>query len=230
MMSRASLAPYDRRVSGQLSDGITVADIVGIAHLRLRVLGGAAGLERRVSWAHVFDNPNPWDWLDPTVLVMTSGWIVPEGPAAQATFIERMAEAGLSGLIVGDDPHLPGVHVPVLTTAMIEAADRVALPLLAAYRHTSWIEISQLVARANQAREGRTLNLVMRVHECVRRWLANPGASSELLDASAPSSARASTSSTHAPGSRSCRRSSDRTTHGSTRSRTRSRHAARRCP
>ncbi len=167
----------------EVRTGITVAEVASLLHLRVDVLAGAGGLDRPIAWAHAVDNPHPWDWLDPGALVMTSGWIIPEEPEAQRTFIERMAAAGLAGLFTGEDPKIPPLRVPELSREMLEAADRLDFPVLWGDMSTSWTEVSRMVVRANLIREGRMLNVILRVHDKVRGWLASPGSSQELLDA-----------------------------------------------
>ncbi len=157
---------------------MTVGELLALPHLRLTLLAGEGGLERAVSWAHVFDHTDPWDWLDPGDLVLTSGWIIPEGPAEQAAFIERMAEAGFAGLLAADAP-----QCPALSDQMLKAADRCDFPLGNSPYQTSLAEICRSVQRANQTREGRILNTIMRVHDEVRAGLVNGRSSGELVAA-----------------------------------------------
>ena len=157
---------------------ISVGDLTALPHATISALAGHRGLERMVTWAQVVDIPSPWDWLDPGDLVITSGGIVPVTPDAQAHFVERMAAAGLSGLLVGDDP----LCAPI-SAAMLQAADRCGFPVLLADYQTSWIEIVRLVARANLTTEGQTLSSIMRVHNEMRVGLVTSRTSSEVLAA-----------------------------------------------
>src|SRR5215475_1158181 len=90
-----------------MSGGVSVRDVVELRHLQATVLAGASGLDRRVTWAHVSDAFDPWNWLEPGDLVLTCGYIVPQDPSAQVTFVEKMVEAGLSGIVVGEDERRP---------------------------------------------------------------------------------------------------------------------------
>lgn len=160
------------------SGGITVGELMTLPHLRLRLLAGDGGLGREVSWAHVFDHTEPWDWLEPGDLVLTSGWMIPADPAQQAGLTERMAEAGFAGMLAADAP-----QCPPLSDDMIDAANRCSFPIGVAPYETSLAEICRSVQRANQTREGRIVNAIMRVQDEVRAGLVKGRSSAELLAA-----------------------------------------------
>ena len=71
---------------------ITVRELVGTPDLRTRVLAGASGLDREVSWAHVCELPDPTEYLAHGELLMTVGFTIPKGASAQEAYIERLAE------------------------------------------------------------------------------------------------------------------------------------------
>ena len=48
---------------------VSVRDVVELRHLQATLLAGEAGLDRKVSWAHVSDAFDPWNWLEPGDLV-----------------------------------------------------------------------------------------------------------------------------------------------------------------
>ena len=52
---------------------ITVEELVAIDALKLTYFGGETGGHRYVSWAHVCDLADPWNWVNPGDLVMTTG-------------------------------------------------------------------------------------------------------------------------------------------------------------
>src|ERR671939_1193134 len=104
---------------------ITVRELIGIADLKTRVLAGAGGLDRKVTWAHVCELPDPTEWLGGGELVMTTGLGVPRRSRAQVAYVERIARAGLSGLMIGDQ-----MCAPKLSARMLAAADELSLPVL----------------------------------------------------------------------------------------------------
>ena len=155
--------------------GITVRELAAVPQFRMRIVAGESGVDEAVSWAHVVDHASPWDWLEPGDLVLTTGGIVPKDAGQQEHFIERLAKAGLSGLVLGEE------LTPQLSERLTSAADRLGFPVLASHPETSWVEISRLVVRANQAGEGRTLSMIMRIHDAVRIGLQSARSSSDFL-------------------------------------------------
>jgi GGDEF domain-containing protein len=55
-----------------------------------------------VRWAHASELPDPSEWLEPGALVMTTGLGLAAEPGAQGAYVERLARAGLSGLLIGE--------------------------------------------------------------------------------------------------------------------------------
>lgn len=100
-------------------------------------------------------------------------------PDEQADFIERLAKAGVRGLVVAGDP-----LYPPLSELMVEAANRHALPVLVgAYPGCSYDQLFRTVAAANGGIEKRSLGQIMRVHNEVRIGLMTQRSSAELIDA-----------------------------------------------
>lgn len=183
-MSDSQDARVGRRVSddagldADLSGAISVRDLVELPYLQATVLAGEGGLDRRVSWAHVSDSTEPWNWLEPGDLVLTCGLIVPRASAAQATFVERMAGAGLSGIVLSEEDE----RCPPLSEPMRAAADRLAFPLLTVGFGVGFAQYGRVVAAANERSENQTLSQIVRVHDEVMAGLVDERGGGELLD------------------------------------------------
>ena len=147
----------------QTGMGITVGELVGIPNLRTRVFAGRAGLDRQVSWAHVCELPDPTEYLATGELLMTVGYTVSEGATAQEAYIERLAGAGLSGLLVAEK-----MYAPELTPEMAAAADRLSFPVLLTAYDVPFTAISRAVAEANRSAEHARLARAVRVYETAR--------------------------------------------------------------
>jgi purine catabolism regulator len=156
---------------------ISVRDLVELPYLQATVLAGEAGLDRRVSWAHVSDSTEPWNWLEPGDLVLTCGLIVPPEGEAQAIFIEELAAAGLSGLVVSEDE-----RCPPLSEQMYEAANRLKFPLLMGGYGVAFAQYGRIVAAANERGENRSLSQITRLHGEVMASLLEQRAGSDFLD------------------------------------------------
>jgi PucR family transcriptional regulator, purine catabolism regulatory protein len=169
--------PEDLLLDANLTGSITVRDLVELPYLQATTLAGEAGLDRRVSWAHVTDSPEPWNWLEPGDLVLTCGLIVPLDGDAQAVFVEKMAAAGLSGIVVSEDE-----RCPPLSEQMYEAANRLNFPLLMGGYGVAFAQYGRVVAAANQQGENRSLSQISRLHGEVMASLLEQRGGSEFLE------------------------------------------------
>jgi purine catabolism regulator len=142
---------------------ITVKELASIPNLGTRVFAGESGLDRQVNWAHVCELPDPTEYLAHGELLMTVGYTVPEGPAAQEAYIERLAAAGLSGLLVAEK-----MYAPELSAALASAADRCSMPVLLTAYNVPFTDISRTVAEANRSTEHARLLQAIRIYETAR--------------------------------------------------------------
>jgi purine catabolism regulator len=158
-------------------NGVTVRDLVGLRYLQATVLAGEAGLDQRVTWAHVSDAFDPWNWLDPGDLVLTCGYILPEEPQDQVTFVERLATAGLSGLVVGEDERCPPISGEMLATA-----DHIGFPVIFGAHTVGFAQYVRFVAAANARAENQSFTKIARVHGEVMASLREDLAGTEFVD------------------------------------------------
>jgi purine catabolism regulator len=159
---------------------ITVKELASIPNLGTQVFAGESGLDRQVNWAHVCELPDPTEYLAHGELLMTVGYTVPEGPAAQEAYIERLAAAGLSGLLVAEK-----MYAPELSAALASAADRCSMPVLLTAYNVPFTDISRTVAEANRSAEHARLLQAIRVYETARlaaSGAADPRRMAELGD------------------------------------------------
>jgi purine catabolism regulator len=154
---------------------LTVRELTEIPYLRTRIHAGAAGADRRIGWAHSIEIPRPWEWLEEGDLLMTVGLGIPEGSAEQVTYVEQLAAVGASGVAIGEE-----MHAPPLTPAMIEAADRVELPLLFTAFEVPFVQISRAVAASDQDADHERLVRAVRIYDRARVAVVQ-GSSSEML-------------------------------------------------
>lgn len=142
---------------------VTVAELVEQPHLRLEVLAGAAGLERRVTWAHSSDLAEPWDWLAGGELLMKNGRSLPRGPRVQRAFLERLAASGVPALVIGADP-----MTPPLARQAAQLADELGLPVLQVPYSMSFIAISRAVADASMEEQARRVSRTERIYAAIQ--------------------------------------------------------------
>lgn len=159
--------------------GITLGQIAANPSLRTRVLAGGSGSSNEVTWAHVCELPAPTEWLSAGELLMTVGMNVPGEPADQASYIGRLSEAGIGGLLICEQ-----MYAPPITDEMLGEADRLGFPVLLAAYEVPFTEIARTVAEANREAEHERLLQIIRLYETVRSVAGEaPGqAGSALLD------------------------------------------------
>jgi purine catabolism regulator len=145
---------------------VTVEDLVGSPAMQLRVLAGASGLARSVSWAHVSELADPTPWLLGAEVIMTVGYAIPRGAAEQRAYLQRLDDAGVSALALSAQLHVPPLHRAFLT-----AADERAFPVLEVPLAVPFIAVVQEVAAAVQQDAGQRLGAQLQVFGALR-WLA----------------------------------------------------------
>ena len=143
------------------SETITVGELVYTPHLRLSVLAGEPGLDRRVTWTHVSELENPGQWLDGGELLISSGLGVPESPEEQVAYVEGLANAHAAGLALGD-------RGPERHKDMLAAADRLNFPILRIPYQIPFLAIARLVAASNQSNAQRRLVTRLRIFDALR--------------------------------------------------------------
>ncbi|WP_429424086.1 PucR family transcriptional regulator [Nocardia sp. GAS34] len=145
---------------------LTVRDLLAFPALQLRVLAGAEGLGRSVSWAHVSELEDPTPWLLGAELIMTTGLAIPRTAAAQRAYLERLDDAGVAALAVSAHLHTPPLH-----RAFLKTAQERGIPILEVPLAVPFIAIAQEVAAAEQVGAGRRLGAQLQVFGALR-WMA----------------------------------------------------------
>lgn len=112
----------------------------------MRVLGGSDGLHRTVLWAHACEMADPTEALSPNELMMTVGLCIPDDAVGQAALVTRLADAGLAGIVLGEQETLP--HI---SPEMLKEADSRAFPIVLAASNVFFSAIARHVASANSS-------------------------------------------------------------------------------
>ncbi len=124
------------------------------------VVGGAQGLARPVRWVHVSELPEVAAVLSGRELVLTTGQPLTHGVPATESYLESLAAAGVSGLVVE-----LGSYVAELTPFVATSADRLGLPVVALRRITRFVEVTEAVHRLIVADQYAELEFARSVHE-----------------------------------------------------------------
>jgi purine catabolism regulator len=146
---------------------VTVRELLDRPRLQLMLVGGAAGLDREITWAHASDLPEPWDYLGPGELLLTNGTGIGSTPGAQVHFAERLARIGASGLVVG-----LGTGGAPVTPELADRVGELELPLLTVPYSIRFSDIVRAVAEANDEHGSEQLGDVAQFYDLLRLSLA----------------------------------------------------------
>ena len=146
---------------------ISIRGLIEIPYLRLRLFAGSGGVDREVRWAHASELPDPSEWLEPGALVMTTGLGLPAEPEAQGVYVERLARAGLSGLLIGEQAD-ERIYAPELTSHLTQAADEHSFPVLLMPYELPFADVARVVAEANHGEEHARIGQALRIYDTVR--------------------------------------------------------------
>lgn len=140
---------------------LTIADLVAMPHLGLRLAAGAGGADREVLWTHTSELEDPGPWLEGGELLIVNGFGIPSDVVGQTEYVARLAQHRLAGIAVS-------VKAPELTSEMLAEADRLGFPVLRIPRQVPFIELSYLVANASERSARGRLSRHLRIFETLR--------------------------------------------------------------
>jgi len=170
----SAYTPTERGMASNLHRGITVEELLATEHLELRLMAGAGGVQRRITWTHVSELPKPELWLDGGELLMTNGLGLPSDSRGQQDFIARLAARRISGLAIG-------VLGPLLHREATVLADELDFPLLHVPKPVPFVSIARLVADCNHDHAQRRMATHIQLFDTLRTG-CEPANASALLD------------------------------------------------
>lgn len=142
---------------------LTVRDVLALPEVakgRPQVVAGHGGLDHPVRWVHISELPDIAELLDGGELILTTGIALPASAAELRHYVEELASAGVSGLVI--ELGRAFQHIP---SSLSATADRRALPLIALEREIQFVSVTEAVhARivSAQTEELRTADLIHR--------------------------------------------------------------------
>ncbi len=153
---------------------LTVRDLVANPTLRTRVLAGADGVERELTWAHSIELPNPWEWMGNGELLMTTGHNFPADPAGQVAYLQALDDNGISGLALAEK------MAADLTPDAAAEADRLGFPVLETAYEVPFILLARAVAESTSRHS--QLTKILRVYELYRQSAVQGLSEEAVLD------------------------------------------------
>jgi purine catabolism regulator len=119
---------------------IRIGDILRLPGLALKLVGGEGGRDRTVRWVHVSELEDPTPWLKGGELLLTTGMGLGKSPVRQRAYVDRLADARLSGLGFG-----VGFTYTKVPKAVRDAADRLRFPVFEVPYPVPFIAITEAV-------------------------------------------------------------------------------------
>ncbi|MBP1326195.1 purine catabolism regulator [Leucobacter exalbidus] len=119
----------------------TVRSLLDLAAVRTISLTPAAGEAREITWTHVCELAEPWKWLGPGALVLTTGGGVPTTTDAQCEYIAGLHDAGIAALVV----HAGQLQAP-LTRPTLAFAAQLGFAVLETASDVPFIAVETAVA------------------------------------------------------------------------------------
>jgi purine catabolism regulator len=156
---------------------VTVAE--ALAHplfVRARVVAGAAGLGRTLSWVHVAEIPHPLAFLRRGAMVLTTG-VGLATPAARDAYAREVVEAGAAAIVFEAGPYSPGV--PDEFRSVCEEA---GVPLVVFEEETRFLDITQALNGALLLDKYAIFERLMLLQERVGAVLSQAEGIGRLLD------------------------------------------------
>lgn len=154
---------------------LTVRQLVDVPTLRTKLLAGEAGAGTEILWAHSCEAARPWEWLGRGDLLMTTGNNVPVDSGDQMQFVQSLAGAGVSGLVLAQ-----GMASPALQPQTAALAEKIAFPILETAYEVPFVALARVVA-AGQSETQARLNQVLRVYDAYRTAVQNAVSGEPLL-------------------------------------------------
>jgi purine catabolism regulator len=169
------------------SPGSTLADLLRDGQLGLDLrAGSSASLGRAVLGGQIIDSPEPARFLSRDWLLLTTGSLVPDDPDQQRRWVQDLCEAGAAGVGLATGPE---AFDPAVTTALLEEATRLELPVFTLPSGTSFSDVVAAIHRSSSGDEAPSARLLS-MQRVLMDALGepNPGAAvlerlAELIDA-----------------------------------------------
>jgi purine catabolism regulator len=160
---------------------LTVSEILSLPQLargRPVVVAGADQLERPVRWVHISEHHDIARLMYGQELVLTTGVAWPDTPEARCRYIEDLADAGVSAIVI----ELVRLFHEI-PPEMIETARERNIPLIGLEREIRFIDITQAVHALIMESQVTELQALGSAHETFTHLIVKGATHTEVLEA-----------------------------------------------
>jgi purine catabolism regulator len=155
---------------------ITVADLVAVPSLGLRLHTRGAPVDRRISWVHVSELADPAPFLEGGELLLTTGLGL-SGAEPVERYVRRLVEAEVVALGFGT-----GVGRDAVPAELVAVADAEGLAVVEVPRQTPFIALSRTVSATLAADEYAAVARAAAAQQELTRAALAPGAPATVLE------------------------------------------------
>lgn len=160
---------------------LSVADVLATPALRAAgptVLAGADALDKRVRWVHSAELADIAPLLREGDLLLSTGIAMPDTPDELAQFATSLADSDAAGLVIE-----LGRRWQQLPRSLVQACDRLGLPLVALTREVRFAAVIQAVGERLIASQLTELREAQRVHDTFTALSIDEAGPDEILAA-----------------------------------------------
>jgi purine catabolism regulator len=155
---------------------VTVAALVADPALGLALRTTGADADRRISWVHVSELPDPAPFLEGGELLLTTGLAL-RGGEAVGPYVRRLVDAGVVGLGFGT-----GLGQDAVPADLLAAAELAGLAVVEVPRATPFIALSRQVSAALAADEYAAVARSATAQQELARAALAPGSPTTVLE------------------------------------------------
>ena len=137
----------------------TVGSLLALPAAGTSSLTPGVGEERPISWGHVCELREPWRWLGPEALVMTTGIAIPATTEEQCAYLDGMLGAGIAAVAVDEVM----AETP-FTPEALEHATRIGFPVLETVHEIRFVTVAMAIAQAAQQEVAARARRAERMH------------------------------------------------------------------
>jgi purine catabolism regulator len=143
---------------------------------QMELLAGGAGVNRMITWAHAVDTDDPWLWVEPGDLMMSTGANLPSDEQEQIDWLQQLDSARVSAILLEIPPS--GL---VLTEGLIQCSDARGLPLITVSQPVQFNKIAHIVVESALRSRWERTEMIQRLFSSYTRHLRRGVSQAERL-------------------------------------------------
>ena len=128
---------------------LKLKDLCQLPPLRdLKLVAGAAGLERTIHWVHVVELPDVMHWTMGGELLFMTGIGIRDNLAILAKIVEECSRRHVAGLVLNIGPYIPAIPAEI-----VQLADKLILPLFELPWEVKLVEVTKEICNHIMSRQ-----------------------------------------------------------------------------